>query len=421
MRTRFLFLAAPCAISLLACGAPAGDDAGGGNRNGNSNGNGMNGSAAGSGSDPFGNSTMMREPTLAGARAMPPVMREEEPGACGATTVAAEEVVIEEEVLVETEVTVQKPVALYIMFDKSLSMDMSNLWEPAVGAMDAFLNDPESNGLRVGLQYFPNGGSCSSGNGYKNPAVAVGELPAHAADLSASLAAEEPDGFGTPIEGALRGVTEFCKQRQIDVPDEQCVSVLVTDGKPQFANGCNENHDALAGIAGAAHTAGVTTFAVGLQGADFNLLDKIAMQGGAPDCDPEGPRYACDVSSGADKLGSALASIRDKVVTVETRTEVQTHVEERQLPCEWQLPEVPAGQTFDRNKVNIKLTAAGSERTFGRVESEAACVEGGWHFDNADAPSRILACPQTCAMLEDLPEAQIDILLGCATVTLVPE
>ena len=69
----------------------------------------------------------------------------------------------------------------------------------------------------------------------------------------------------------------------------------------------------------------------------------------------------------------------------------------------------------------MKLTAGGTQRDFGRVSSPAACVEGGWHFDNSDAPARILACPETCETLEALPEAKIDILLGCATVTLGPE
>jgi hypothetical protein len=196
------------------------------------------------------------------------------------------------------------------------------------------------------------------------------------------------------------------------------VAVLVTDGIPQNDTNCSEDDTELATIAGDAFALGVTTFAVGLQGADFELLDNIAMQGGAPDCDPESDAYACDVSSGADKLADALISIRDTVVEIETHTETVTRVDEHRLPCEWELPAVPEGQTFDRNKVNIKLTTDDGERNFGRVASPGACVEDGWHFDDADNPARILACPETCAMIETLPDAQIDILLGCATIAL---
>ena len=142
MGIRFSLLGAPCVLSLLACGAPVdGGEPGG----------------------PFGNSTGNSRMPVGGGSSKPPVVMNEPPPSCGATSVAAEEVVVEEEVTVETEVTVAKPVALYVMFDKSLSMDQSGLWEPAVDAMDAFLTADASKGLRVGLQYFPNGGSCSVG------------------------------------------------------------------------------------------------------------------------------------------------------------------------------------------------------------------------------------------------------------------
>jgi hypothetical protein len=284
--------------------------------------------------------------------------------------------------------------------------------------MNSFVSDEASAGLRVGLQYFPSGGACDTGAGYDTPAVALGALPEHAGELSESLDQQNPDGYGTPIEGALRGVTEFCKQHQAEQTEESCVAVLVTDGKPQYASGCSEDHAELAAIAGDALEAGVTTFAVGLQGADFSLLDEIARQGGAPDCDPDSDAYACDVSADADKLADALVAVRDTVVEIETHTETVTRVDEHRLPCEWELPEVPEGQTFDRNKVNIKLTTDDGERNFGRVASPGACVEDGWHFDDADSPARILACPETCAMIETLPDAQIDILLGCATIAL---
>ena len=185
MGIRFSLLATPCVLGLLACGAPSEGGAIGGQGS-------MGAPRGGSGaSDPFGNSSVMPQMPKGGGSAMRPLPMDEQPASCGATTVAAEEVVVEEEVEVETEVTVAKPVALYIMFDKSLSMQMSGLWDPAVSAMDSFLSADASKGLRVGLQYFPNGGSCSNGNGYKTPAVEVAELPAHAGRLHDSLAGRE--------------------------------------------------------------------------------------------------------------------------------------------------------------------------------------------------------------------------------------
>jgi hypothetical protein len=175
---------------------------------------------------------------------------------------------------VTEEVITQKPASLYIMFDQSASM--GNLWSPAVTAVKSFINDTDSAGLGVGIQYFPiSGGSCSDGAGYKTPDVAVATLPNNAKAITTSLGKHSASGIGTPIEGALRGVTQYCLQFQASRPDQQCVAVLVTDGEPELALGCERDYDKLAAIAAAAKSKGVITFAVGLKGANFTLLDKI--------------------------------------------------------------------------------------------------------------------------------------------------
>lgn len=357
------------------------------------------------------------------------------PGECGASSFEAQQIVVQREVQVESQVTTVKPVSLYVLFDKSRSMGPNNseyagkeLWEPAVAAMKSFVNDEQSKDIGIGIQYFPkSGASCSNGSGFDVPAVNVATLPSNAAAISASLDAQDPNGTGnakaywggTPIEGALRGATEFCKAFQASNADEQCVAVIVTDGKPEYASGCSQDHTTLANIAKDAKTAGVTTFAVGLQGADFTLLDKIATEGGAPDCDTNASTYACNVSSGANKLSEALGKIRDTVVKTETKTVIETVVESSSLPCEWAIPEQPEGKVFDRDKVNIRLTADGAETNFVRVPSSAACEGNAWHFDNADAPTRLIACPTACQNIEAKPAGKIEVLLGCAT--LVPQ
>lgn len=356
----------------------------------------------------------------------PPPPEDAAPGECGASSFEATQVVIEKEVQVESQIETVKPVVLYVLFDKSLSMSgnwpigSTNLWDPAVKAMKQFVNDPDSSDIGIGLQYFPISSGKCSGAGYRTPAVSVGQLPGHAEAISDSLDAHDPDGSGTPIEGALRGVTDFCKQYQASHEGVQCVSVLVTDGKPEL-DGCEHDTAKLAAIAKAANDAGVTTFAVGLKGADFGLLDEIARKGGAPDCDTASSAYACNVSSGASKLADALTSIRDTVVTTEVHTEIVTTIESTALPCEWQIPEPPDGKVFDRDKVNIRLTHSAGETTLGRVGSADACEGAGWHFDDFEAPTRMIACPAACERIEAEPEARIDVLLGCETVVEEPQ
>ena len=344
-------------------------------------------------------------------------IREPQAGACGASVHKAKSVVVEREVEVWTDVVSTKPATFYLMFDQSLSMGVGQLWQPAVRAIKSFLASDQSEDVSVALQYFPiNRGVCATGEGYITPEVAPGALPGHVAALERSLDAHTPAGLGTPIQGALLGATEYCKAYQAEHPDEQCVSILATDGKAELALGCEEDSSELAAIAGRAHEAGVTTFAVGLQGANFALLDELARQGGAPDCDPTTPRYACDVSEGPDKLADALASIRDSVVTQTVHTERVKKVEHVALSCEWS---IPAGsdefQAFDRDKVNVRLSYASEDRMLLRVAMLDACTEQGWYYDNPDDPTRIIACPTLCDAIEEAPDAQVDILLGCQT------
>lgn len=339
---------------------------------------------------------------------------------CGTSSVEAEQVVIEEEVVTEETITEVQPVALYVMLDQSLSMQTAGLWDPAKAALGAFVDDASSAGVDIALDYFPpllgDVGECT-GAGYSEPSVALGRLPDHAAAIHASLdAVMMASGWGTPIEGALRGVTEFCKTFQAANPMEKCIAVLVTDGVPEL--GCSEDYAVITKIATDAFAAGVTTFAVGLSGADFGLLDMIAMAGGAEDCSDAVDRFACDVSGGASQLVDALNNIRDVVTTTTTHTETVTHVEETPLECEWVIPESEE-HPFDKMLVNVALSSpGGGEVALGQVPGEDDCAARGWHYDDFAAPTRIIACEQTCELIQTTPQAKIDILLGCETVPL---
>ncbi|HET8939840.1 MAG TPA: hypothetical protein VFN67_40650 [Polyangiales bacterium] len=267
-------------------------------------------------------------------------------------------------------------------------------------------------------------------------------------------------GVGTPIEGALRGVTPYCLTFQASHPDQQCVAVLVTDGEPELAFGCNQNYDTLAGIAADAKSKGVVTCAVGLKGANFTLLDKIAQKGGAPDCDTTSARYACDVSGGADKLSIALAKIRQSTIKTETHTvthpvtrtvthevthtvthpvtytvthpvtytvsmpvtrtithtEYRTEIQTTPVPCEWGIPEATEG-TFERDKLNVRWSVNDDRTTLLRVGAKADCIEKGWFYDDALHPTRVIACDQTCEQIKSSEVSSLDLLLGCATIT----
>lgn len=338
---------------------------------------------------------------------------------CGESLLEPIEIVTENEIEITEEVTEVAPVALYLMLDQSASMQAGFLWDPAKTAVKAFVDDPSSKGIDLALDYFPSflgePGECN-GAGFNVPAVEAGRLPDHAVDIHASLdALPLALGLGTPIEGALRGAVSYCETFQAANPDEKCVAVLVTDGYPEIL--CSNDYGVIVDIAANAHAKGVTTFAVGLAGADFLLLDMIAQAGGATDCSADPARFSCDVSSGASQLVDVLKKIRDSVTTTNTHTETMTMTEQIPLACEWGLP-VTNELRYDKRLVRVELTAPSGNVVFGSVAGPADCALRGWHYDNFDHPTRVIACPETCELIKSTPSAKIDIVVGCKPLPL---
>ncbi len=353
--------------------------------------------------------------------------------ACAAEAIEAE--TIERVVLVPVEQEVVVPSVFYLMLDSSGSMvqdpftleglveqilDLFGLgqsppnptkWDFALAGLKSFMSDPASAGLELGLGYFPGGGTCD-GAGYDIPAVALGVLPENAAALEASLDARAPAG-GTPLEGALRGATGFCLSFNDANPDASCVAVLITDGAAEECDA--RSAEALAAVAAGAAERGVLTYAAGMQGADFAVLDAIGQAGGG-DCDPAAPGFACDLTADRDSFVDALNGIRDRTRT-QTRLETRTERQVQALPCEWTIPEPPAGQSFDPGRVNVEIAPPeGEPETVAMVALASDCGgEGGWFYDDALAPGRVIACPSTCELLSQRPDARVELLFGCAT------
>lgn len=429
-------------IALVAgCSAEATTQRGayGGTSTSNSNAAGASGSAVGQGGASGDDTTGIPIPIAGGTDLLgyrPEQQGMEETDACASAIHEAREVEVEVETEVEVEVVKGEPVTLYIMLDQSRSMnetpfqELNSKWQVAVDAITAFVNDPASENLDIALQYFPlQNGQCAGG-GYDTPEVPVGRLLAHASNITTSLAAHFPGmvtvgvgGGNTPIEGALNGATSFCaqfKQDSLANPDgEECVAVLVTDGLPTI---CSQDWAALTGIAANAYAnAGVMTFAIGMNGADFLLLDQIA-QAGNGDCTPDtaDPTWSCNVSTGGTTFIDALNLIRDTVTEMQTVTEVHTETRTEALECEWAIPVPPEGEEFDRNKVNVEFSPTGQDtdqQQFGRVTSQADCFDKlGWYYDDPNDPTRIIACKNSCSLIQSSEAGRVNILLGCKTL-----
>ena len=86
------------------------------------------------------------------------------------------------------------------------------------------------------------------------------------------------------------------------------------------------------------------------------------------------------------------------------------------LACSWDIPEPSDGGVVDPNMVNVEYTADGNPpEAIGYVDGVAACanVQHGWYFDDPASPTKVLACPQTCEMLQNAVNAGINIIFGC--------
>jgi hypothetical protein len=181
------------------------------------------------------------------------------------------------------------PVTMFLVFDKSGSMLDDQKWAGAKAALTAFFQDDESAGLRVALRFFPDDApvpgcdeqACSV-DACAVPLVDVGELtPAPASSdpqqkaLVEAIDAVTPSGE-TPMFPALAGAAKWATEHA--TPGEKMVVVLVTDGEP---NGCNEDMDAIAGVAAdALASAGVLTYAIGMSGSSPEQMNQLAVAGG---------------------------------------------------------------------------------------------------------------------------------------------
>jgi hypothetical protein len=312
------------------------------------------------------------------------------------------------------QVVTYKPVALFIMQDRSGSMvtgfpppASAQSWQNSTDAITAFVNDPMSQGIDIGLGTFPAGmlntADCQAGSDCGSAVVPIAALPGNAAAMTSAMTAQTPNSpiSLTPTECGLRGMINGCLTYQSSSPmGERCVAVLVTDGSPTQ---CDTNQTNLIQIIADGHMKGIDTYTLGLPGADLNVLNQYAQAGGT--------NMAIDVTGGAQAFISALNSIR-KSVTISMP-----------LPCTWKIPAAPAGTNFDPTKVNVQYTApGGSPQAFGYVASEADCARASgdaWYYDNSADPShatQVLACPNSCNNTLHNATGEVNVLFGCETI-----
>jgi hypothetical protein len=294
------------------------------------------------------------------------------------------------------------PLHLYVVMDKSSSM-VGQKWDAASAGIQAFVSDPNSAGVYVGLKFFPrapDGSPVCDQVPYATPDTPFDVLPANAQPIIDAITAQGPDGLNTPTYPALGGGLLKGIEIAQNNPGHTSAVLLVTDGLPQGpAASCGgvdpESTQAIADLAtsGKNFNPPVLTYVIGLPGVDQTFANAIAAAGGTD------AAILVSATNVQKEFADALAKVRGQA-----------------LPCEYDLPD-QVGQEFDVNQVNVWITPGGG--TANAIPQVDDCGQGaGWYYapPSPAAPETIVLCPSVCDGVKADFQASVDIVLGCPTV-----
>lgn len=93
-------------------------------------------------------------------------------------------------------------------------------------------------------------------------------------------------------------------------------------------------------------------------------------------------------------------------------------IEDSRLPCSWGIPNAPAGEVLDPDRLNLAYQPGDGSAApeLGRVDGAEQCQEAqAWYYDDLDDPSEVRACPALCSQLALDSAGSVDVLFGCET------
>jgi hypothetical protein len=351
----------------------------------------------------------------------------EQDSSCHPLSETPEKIIITDSSVVTDTTTTLSPVALFIMQDRTGSMvsgfpsGCACSWQNSTDALTAFVKDPASAGLDVGLGFF--GGfdkSLCDGSDCAQAVVPIQPVGMAGPQITSAMNSNAPNPlFITPLECGLRGMVNACLQYMSNSPTgEKCVAVLVTDGNTMDPTPCDSNVANLVQIVADGKAKGVDTYTLGLQGSDPNLLDQIAQAGGTV--------AHIDASASVDAFVAALNSIRGKVSHQESHTVQTKKVVATPLRCQWKIPPPQMNEPpLDPTKVNVLYTPpAQSGQQLGHVQCETTCGADqppptcppngqAWYYDDEKTPTQVFLCPSTCNAVKNVMDARIDLQFHC--------
>lgn len=317
---------------------------------------------------------------------------------------------------------------IYIMMDAlqfsgfwnlpTLTSDQITMWSEVQDEISAFVDDPDSEGIGVGIQYYgrieldgdPLITTYCDVSNYKEPAVSIADLPGNAEEIKASFPtislATSP--VVPPVVPALQGAIAQAKSRVPDNPGRKQIVFLITGTGGIFDPFCGSNIQYLINTAeqGYAGNPSIATYVIGIYRLDIDYspmiddLGDVARHGGTL------RPYLASLSRPVPELARKLGEARDAAKLTAKACGID-------LPQEFQ-GRLPA--TVDLDLTSIFVTTSDSQTMeLKAVRDHSSCTSGelGWHFDDPTNPSSIVACEQTCERLNSESIDQAKLRINC--------
>ena len=331
------------------------------------------------------------------------------------------------EVCQELVLTAQSnPVNVLVLLDRSISMLEQadpqtpgvTRWDAITDALRAFVNSPQAEDARVGLQFFglQAQDDCSATK-YETPAVPIAPLAQNRAALLAAIDGTLP-GSQTPTLPAVTGALTYARQ-VAQLPENDGVPtlmVLASDGIPSECLPLGDDGmpiisfreilDTLESFSapptdasGAPTVPSIRTFLVGTRELENNA--EIFARAG------NGQAF---LVGGASSGPGLQQQFLDALLTIIVKP----------LDCEIDVPQTApdTGEAIDFEAVRLRFTGAASGTTteFPRATGANACgINQAWFYDGESPPQKLFLCPRAC---ESLGAGELKLELGCAPALL---
>jgi hypothetical protein len=274
-----------------------------------------------------------------------------------------------------------------LVIDESAAMLYPNdLWAPLSGALGNFFASDQAARMQLGVEFFQ--GACDPAS-YASPALPIGPTAGQQPALDSAMSART-HGPGAATAMALSGALDQARQWSSSHPEAQAAVMLISGSEPV---GCFGSISTAASVAasGLTGTPAVPTYVVSLR--ELATLDRIAQAGGSD--------QALVVAE-----PTAQQALLDAMQAAATRAS-----------CQYTLP--AAATPYVPDNVNVRLTEGAMSTNVPRVADAGACdaSTGGWYYDDAMQPTRILTCDATCKRVAQ--GGSVELIFGCAT-TIAP-